>query len=608
MRQGLPAASVGESGPVRRLASIVAERGDGKDRASELPLGVADIRALPFGDQLFDMVWCRLVIGYIADLAGAYQELGRVTRPGGSVIVTDFHPAAARAGLVRSFRDAEGVVHVLENHVHEPAQHQDAAARAGLAFDVGLDQVVGPVVRPFYDAARMLDRYEQQRGLPLVLALRFPPEIPLADSGCPCVAVEGNHFVEPRGPFDRIVDLGPGELRPGLINAHDHLYRNHFPRLGSPPYPNAYAWAEDLQARCGDTIAPMSVIPRRDALLFGALKNLVAGVTTVIHHDRWQTEFCDNFPVRVAHVRVAHSLRFESDLAALGCGNGAPPDAPFCIHLAEGTDAQSAVEIAEANRLGLFAEPLIPVHPVGVAASGIEVLRRARVPFVWCSSSYFFLCGRSAPRSWWPPVFPCFWEATRCSPLRAPCSTSCESRAPSGTWPMVRLRTRWDGLRRDPWGLQRLRSSPPARRILSSLPVHYSMRMLATSRSCWSAVSPGSGIGDLPASSSNVVCPPRPSSWAGWRNWSWSPWGPWHGECALSRPSASGSSTTDQQRGAAGRFELRRGPGRPTSIRRLARGSSAATRMCWRRSGNHGSFHPEHAAKTQGGLATTPVH
>lgn len=212
------------------------------------------------------------------------------------------------------------------------------------------------------------------------------------------VAVEGGHLVEPHGSFDTILDLGPGEMRPGLINAHDHLYRNHFPRLGSPPYPNAYAWAEDLQARCGETIAPVSVIPRRDALLFGALKNLVAGATTVVHHDRWQPEFCDNFPVRVAHVRVAHSLRFEADLPAKRGGNGAPPDAPFCIHLAEGTDAQSAVEIVEAERLGLFEEPLVPVHLVGVDESGIEILRRAQVPFVWCPSSNFFLFGQTAPR------------------------------------------------------------------------------------------------------------------------------------------------------------------------------------------------------------------
>ena len=145
----------------------------GKHRAPELRLAVADVRALPVGDHRFDVVWCRLVIGHVLELGGVYDELGRATRPGGCVIVTDFHPAAARAGHVRTFRDAQGALHVLQHHVHELPAHRDAAARAGLSFDVGLDLVVGPGVRAFYEAASMLDRYEQQRGLPLVLALRF---------------------------------------------------------------------------------------------------------------------------------------------------------------------------------------------------------------------------------------------------------------------------------------------------------------------------------------------------------------------------------------------------------------------------------------------------
>jgi malonyl-CoA O-methyltransferase len=145
----------------------------GKERDPDLPLGVADVRALPFGDRLFDVVWCRLVIGYVAELGDVYHELARVTRPGGCVIVTDFHPVAARAGFIRTFRDAQGVVHVLENHAHDVPAHREAAVRAGLSFDVGLDQVVGPAVRPLYEAAGKLDRYEQQRGMPLVLALRF---------------------------------------------------------------------------------------------------------------------------------------------------------------------------------------------------------------------------------------------------------------------------------------------------------------------------------------------------------------------------------------------------------------------------------------------------
>jgi len=169
----LPAAGVNGPRTAIGIDLVPAMVRRGKQSDPNRRLGVADVMALPFASQLFDVVWCRLVVGYVADLAGVYRELSRVTRAGGCVIVTDFHPAAARAGLLRSFRDAQGVVHVLENHVHEREAHEDAAARGGLSLDAGLDETVGPAVRSFYEAAGMLDRYEQQAGLPLVLALRF---------------------------------------------------------------------------------------------------------------------------------------------------------------------------------------------------------------------------------------------------------------------------------------------------------------------------------------------------------------------------------------------------------------------------------------------------
>jgi hypothetical protein len=62
---------------------------------------------------------------------------------------------------------------LVEHHVHEPVDHQYAAARAGLSLDAQLDLAVGPAVRAFYEAAGLLDRYVQQQALPLVLALRL---------------------------------------------------------------------------------------------------------------------------------------------------------------------------------------------------------------------------------------------------------------------------------------------------------------------------------------------------------------------------------------------------------------------------------------------------
>ncbi len=142
-------------------------------------LAAADVRRLPFRDGTFDLVWCRLVLGHLPDLATAYAELGRVCGPGGAVLVSDFHPAAAAAGHRRTFRDQAGALVEIEHHVHAAAAHAAAAERAGLEPLDTVEGRVGPEVRGFYARAGRLDRYAQQLGLPLVLALllrrRGPP-------------------------------------------------------------------------------------------------------------------------------------------------------------------------------------------------------------------------------------------------------------------------------------------------------------------------------------------------------------------------------------------------------------------------------------------------
>ena len=69
------------------------------------------------------------------------------------------------------------------------------------------------------------------------------------------VAVDGDAIVATGGRFDIVVDCPDADVRPGLINAHDHLHRNHYGRLGAGPYANAYHWAEDIQLRFARRIA-----------------------------------------------------------------------------------------------------------------------------------------------------------------------------------------------------------------------------------------------------------------------------------------------------------------------------------------------------------------
>ena len=133
---------------------------------------VGDLLDLPFPDRSFDVVWCRLAIGHVADCVAVYRELGRVVRGGGTVIVSDFHAAAHAAGHRRTFR-ADGIVHEVEHHVHGLEVQLQAAKAAGLQ-PVAIEEArIGPSVRHFYESSSRAEYYDEHVGLPVVLALSF---------------------------------------------------------------------------------------------------------------------------------------------------------------------------------------------------------------------------------------------------------------------------------------------------------------------------------------------------------------------------------------------------------------------------------------------------
>lgn len=155
---------------------MIAAGRDALDPAIRLLAG--DVRALPLADAGFDLVWCRLVIGHLPECAPAYAELGRVTVPGGQVIVSDFHPAAHAAGHRRTFRHGDAV-HEVEHHVHSLTAHREAARAAALRLTAVRAAEIGPSVRSFYERAGRMASYDAHRGLPVVLALSF-----VREAGC----------------------------------------------------------------------------------------------------------------------------------------------------------------------------------------------------------------------------------------------------------------------------------------------------------------------------------------------------------------------------------------------------------------------------------------
>jgi cytosine/adenosine deaminase-related metal-dependent hydrolase len=202
--------------------------------------------------------------------------------------------------------------------------------------------------------------------------------------------------LQPRGE-ERVIDLEGHALLPGLINAHDHLNLDLLPPLGTPPYPSAYAWHDDLERNYPAVAVQHGPVPEADRIRWGAYRNLFSGVTTVAHHGPLPWRF---FPDGTLPTRVrlpmawAESLRVEPDVATRA--RHARGRMPFAIHLAEGVDRVAAAEIDRLDAAGALHEGTMVVHGVGLDANGCRLLAERRASLVWCPRSNHFLLGATA--------------------------------------------------------------------------------------------------------------------------------------------------------------------------------------------------------------------
>lgn len=202
-----------------------------------------------------------------------------------------------------------------------------------------------------------------------------------------------------------VIDVSGRLVLPGMINAHDHLDFDHYPRTGragdgGAVYPDWLAWAKDITARHHEpSIQAAMAVPRPEALVAGAYKNLLAGVTTVCHHghrDSWMRALEPGLPVRlVRRLGVCHSLQQGGDVAASYAAR--PSGAPWIIHLAEGTSEAMFSDLDALDKLGAVGADTVLVHGIGLSASDIARLASEGAAIVWCPASNDFLYGACAP-------------------------------------------------------------------------------------------------------------------------------------------------------------------------------------------------------------------
>jgi malonyl-CoA O-methyltransferase len=87
----------------KNLSSELADVRNSKLKTQNLELIRGSIDALPLCDSWADLTICGLTIGHVERLGAALAELRRVTRPGGTILCSDFHPAGHALGWRREF-------------------------------------------------------------------------------------------------------------------------------------------------------------------------------------------------------------------------------------------------------------------------------------------------------------------------------------------------------------------------------------------------------------------------------------------------------------------------------------------------------------------------
>jgi cytosine/adenosine deaminase-related metal-dependent hydrolase/ubiquinone/menaquinone biosynthesis C-methylase UbiE len=384
---------------------------------------------LPGQDASKNFVLASFVLSYLDDLHRFASECARILRPDGWVLISDMHPVtAAKRGWSRSFR-VQGEKLEISAYSRSLEEIVGAFQFYGFEARVLIEPPFGAPERSVFEDAEKLTEFEELAGvaaiyilklqkrrahLPATVRHQFSSTLQLTNARIGlgpagwrdgAILIEDRHVAaicENDDTLAPTLDLRGYVLLPGLINAHDHLEFGLFPKLGRPAdipsYRNSPEWGEEIHQVHAGIIERHRQIPKATRLWWGAIRNLLCGVTTVCHHNPLHADLTlDDFPVRVlSRFGWSHSLALDPYLVEKF--QATPKDLPFILHAAEGIDEDSRDEISQLDRMGVMDEHVVLVHGLACTTDEISLINRRGGSLIVCPTSNRFLFAKTLSR------------------------------------------------------------------------------------------------------------------------------------------------------------------------------------------------------------------
>ena len=129
----------------------------------------ADLNELPVSPASCDCVLASLCLSYTDSLEKAISGMNQCLRPGGVLYLSDMHPDSVRLGWKRTYALPDGDCLEPPYCVHSLEAYRKSLARCELAISKWSECYIDERIRPHFEHAGHMDRYQRWSGAPLLL-------------------------------------------------------------------------------------------------------------------------------------------------------------------------------------------------------------------------------------------------------------------------------------------------------------------------------------------------------------------------------------------------------------------------------------------------------
>ena len=123
-------------------------------------------------DNSCDIIISTLAIAHIENIKAALQEWHRVLKPGGEMIITDYHPEALQKGGTRTFSH-KGRLIAVKNYIHPVEALVKEAKQLEMDILRFADRKIDDSVKSWYESQNALPIFEKFTGIPIIYGIHL---------------------------------------------------------------------------------------------------------------------------------------------------------------------------------------------------------------------------------------------------------------------------------------------------------------------------------------------------------------------------------------------------------------------------------------------------